>query len=211
VESGTCAGSPSGQRSVPFEITDPSENDGRALVVVERLHRPETDFPHASKPIPVGRPLAALIFWQAASAPGGSPFHPGDETNHPQEAHELLGWYEIRYADGLTRAAEARFGRNLLAWDEGHGLLYHAREVEAGALPGGGPIVIWGFEWTNPRPAVPIESVTLRGAGALPELRRPEGGTSDARPMLFALTGIEWPHWGDYRPGKGDGQLPGMA
>jgi hypothetical protein len=192
---------------LPYEIVDPDGNGGAAAIAVERLHRPEGDYPHSSGPVPIGGRYAALLFWQVATERGGVSYHAGDQTNHPRESHELLGWYGIRYVDGLTRSAEVRYGENVLAWDEGYGLLYHARAARAGSLPGGAPLVIYGLEWTNPRPAVEIESVRLCGAGATPELR-PEGGTSDARPMLLGITAIEWPKWEDYRSGS-EGRPPG--
>jgi len=194
---------------VPYELMSGSKNGGMVGVVVARGHETTDEFPHSSARIAVGERLVSLIFWQVATMKGGSAFHAGDETNYPREAHELLGWYEMAYADGLTRCAEVRYGENVAAWNEGHQLLYHAREAEAGELSGGGPLVIWGLEWTNPRPAVPVEWVTLHGARAMPELRRPENGASDARPMLLAMTAVEWPKWEDYRPGKAR-RLPGF-
>jgi len=192
---------------IPYELVEPSSNDGKTAVVVERLHKPEADYPHDSAPIPVGGNYGGLIFWQVAAERGGEPVHAGDGTNHPRESSEMLGWYEIRYADGLTRGAEVRYAENVGAWDEGYALLYHAREVPAGELPDGAPLVIWGLEWTNPRPEVEIESVVLRGARAIPELRY-EGSTSDAKAMLLGITAVETPKWEDYRPEKA-GKLPG--
>jgi hypothetical protein len=208
---------------LPYEIVDPSRNAGNAAVVVERPSRvpqalacgrqaeacpaPRPSFPQASTPIRVNGKYASLIFWQVATEKGGRPAHAGDGTNYPREAAELLGCYEIRYADGLVRSAEIRYGENVGAWDSGHELLYYAREVPAGALPDGRPLVIWGLEWTNPRPALAIESVVLKGARPLPETRS-QGGSSDARPMLLGITAIEHPKWEDYRPGK-EGKLPG--
>ena len=170
---------------------------------------PQAAFPHQSAPIPIGGSYASLIFWQVATDKGGRPAHAGDGTNYPREAAELLGYYEIRYADGLVRSAEIRCGENVGAWDSGHELLYYAREVPAGVRPDGKPLVIWGLEWTNPRPAVTIESVVLKGARPLPETRA-QGGSSDARPMLLGITAIEHPKWEDYRPGK-EGKLPGYS
>ncbi len=190
-----------------YELLDPAANQGCVGVVVERLQKPETQYPQASKAIRIGGKYASLIFWQVATAAGGRPAHAGDGTNHPREAAELLGWYEIRFADGLTRQAEVRYHENVGAWDEGHVLLYYAREVESGRLPEGKPLVIWGLEWTNPRPEVEIESVTLHGARTMPE--RGEGHFSGARPMLLGITAIEALKWEDYRPGK-EGKLPGV-
>jgi hypothetical protein len=79
--------------------------------------------------------------------------------------------------------------------------------VTAGSLPDGEPLVLWGFEWTNPRPAVEIESVTMHGARTDPA--RPEGGFSEARPMLLGITAVETPKWEDHRPGK-EGKIPGL-
>lgn len=191
---------------VPYELLDPAGGEGRVGVVVERLQKPGDRYPHASAEIPIGGKYGSLIFWQVATARGGRPAHAGDGTNHPREAAELLGWYEIRFRDGLTRAAEIRFHENAGAWDEGHALLYYAREVEAGSLPDGRPLVVWGLEWTNPRPEVGIESVVVRGARTMED--RHEGGHSEARPMLLGITAVEFPKWEDYRPGKA-GKLPG--
>lgn len=193
---------------VPFELVDPATNGGRAGVVVARLHQRPDRYPHQSAAIPIGGKYGSLTFWQVATSKGARPVHAGDGTNYPRESAELLGWYEIRFADGLTRAAEVRYAENVLAWDEGYGLLYHAREAQAGRLPDGSPLVIYGLEWTNPRPEFEIESVVLNGARAMPDLR-PEGDTSDARPMLLGITATETPKWEDYRPGKA-GKLPGM-
>ena len=194
------------QDGVPFEIAD--ADDGCVGVVVERLQKPETAYPHASAPIPVKGKYGGLIFWQVATAKGGRASHAGDGTHYPREAAELLGWYEIRFADGLTRQAEIRYHENVAAWDESHAMLYHTREVEAGALPSGKPLTIWGFEWTNPRPAVEIESVTMHGART--DAGRPAGGFSEARPMLLGITAVETRKWEDYRPGK-EGKIPGIG
>jgi len=200
---------------IPYEIAD-------GAVVVERAHKPAGEYPYQSAAIPVGGKYGSLIFWQVATSKGGDAGHAGDGTNHPREAAELLGWYEILYADGLTRSAEIRYHENVLAWDSGHGLLYYAREIPAGKLlgaqasrllppgtpPADTPLVIWGLEWTNPRSAVPIVSVTLHGARSVSELRWSDG-VSDARPMLLGITAVETPKWEDYRPGK-KGKLPGF-
>ena len=193
---------------VPYEIINPAENGGLAAVVVARRHESTDEYPHDAAPIAIGGKHAGLIFWQAATEKGGEAMHAGDGTNYPREAAELLGWYEILYADGLTRAAEIRYAENTLAWNQGFGMLYSAREVPAGTRPGGESLVIWGLEWTNPRPAVEIVAVTLRGAKGLQEIR-PKGEVSNARPMLFGITGIEHPKWEDYRPGM-EGRLPGV-
>jgi hypothetical protein len=186
---------------LPYEI-------GPTAVVVERLHAAAPRYPYQSTPIPIGDAYASLIFWQVADREGTHPMHAGDGTHYPREAAELLGWYEILYADGLTREAEIRYDQNILEWDHGFGNLYHAREIRAGQLPDGRPLVIWGLEWTNPRPHIPIESVTLQGSRGLPHTR-PENQVSDARPILLGITAVQAPRWKDLRPDL-DGKLPGF-
>ncbi len=192
---------------VPYSFGGAGEASGSAVVVVERAHKSEAEYPHVSASIPIEGEYGALIFWQAADAKGGEPAHAGDGTNFPRDAAELLGWYEVRYADGLSRSVEIRYGENVMEWDHGHALLYQPRELPAGELPDGRPLVVWGLEWTNPRPGTPIVSITLHGAGALPPEHRTHGG-SDARPMLLGITTVETPKWEDYRPEK-KGKLPG--
>ena len=190
------------QGGVPYEFTD-------RVAVVERRQLPVGPYAHDSQPVPINGKYTGLIFWQTASAKGGHLMHAGDGTHYPREAAELLGWYQILYADGLTRAAEVRYGENVLAWNEGFGPLYYAREVLAGTVGEGKPLVVRGLEWTNPRPAVEIVSVTLKGAGATPETRPRQDGVSTARPVLLGITALEGPRWEDYRPGK-EGKVPGL-
>jgi len=185
---------------VPFALTE-------RAVVVERLHQPGGDHHHVSAPITIAGKYASLIFWQASDGPGDRPMHAGDGTHYPREAAELLGRYEITYEDGLVATAEVRYGENLRAWNEGYGLLYHAREVPVGRQADGKPLVMYGFEWTNPRADVEIVSVALHGAKGTPDLRESHAASA-ARPMLLGITGIEAPNWGDFRPGKA-GRWPG--
>ena len=194
---------------VPFEIADPGKNGGRCAIVAERRHVPAQTYPHSSLPIAIGGKYGSLIFWQMTTAPGAASAHVGDGTNFPHDATELIGWYEVVYADGLTHAVEIHYGESVGAWDEGFKSLYHAREVRVGELPDGKPLVMWGLEWTNPRAHVEIVSVTLHGARAVPEIR-PSKRVSAARPMLLGITAIELPKWEDCRGGKAPA-LPGLG
>ena len=53
----------------------------------------------------------------------------------------------------------------------------------------GAPAVLWASEWVNPRPDVPIVSVTLVGTP----------GPSAAEPLLFGITAVAKPRVEDYR------------
>ena len=85
---------------------------------------------------------------------------------------------------------EIRFDETVGRWDAGLGRTYYlTRPVVAGRLPDGRDAVLWASEWTNPRPDVPIVSVALVGSP----------GPSDARPILFGVTGVQKPRVEDYR------------
>lgn len=169
---------------LPYAIGDPA----RGLSVVVAARRPGAQPTRVDLPV-VGR-WASLVFLQAATAQGRPGIHAGDQTHFPRESSELLGFYEIRYADGLLAAHEIRFDETIARWDASHGtMLYFGRPFVSGRLPDGRDAVLWGSEWTNPRPDVSITSVTLVGSP----------GPSDALPILLGVTAVEKPRVEDYR------------
>jgi hypothetical protein len=171
---------------LPFLVADPARRGGRSCVVVSR--RPGEEPTQVTLPIS-GR-WASLVFLHAATGPGRPTTHAGDQTHFPRESSELLGFYEIRYADGLVANHEIRYEENVGRWDAGLDLLlYHARSVPAGRLPDGRQAVLWASEWTNPRPDVPIASVRMVGTP----------GPSDALPVLFGVSAVHKPRVEDYR------------
>lgn len=170
---------------VPYAIGDPAR--GPSVVVAAR--RPGPDPTRVE--LPVRGRWASLLFVQSATGKGREPIHAGDQTHFPHESSELLGFYEVRFADGLVAAHQIRFDENVGAWDEGlEGIFYPTRPIVSGRLPDGRPAVVWASEWTNPRPDVPIVSVALVGSP----------GPSDARPILLGVTAVARPRVEDYRP-----------
>jgi hypothetical protein len=171
---------------LPYAIADPALREGRSAVVVAR--RPG-EAP-MRVPLPVRGRWASLVFVHSATGAGRPEVHAGDQTHFPRESSELLGFYEIRYEDGLVAAHEIRYGETVGRWDAGLALpLYFARPLVAGRLPDGRADVVWASEWANPRPDVPIASVTLVGAP----------GPSNARPILLGVTAVEKPRVEDLR------------
>ncbi len=169
---------------LPYAIGDPAR--GPSAVVVAR--RPGDQPTRAELPV-VGR-WASLLFLQAATGEGRPGIHAGDQTHFPRESSELLGFYEIRYADQLVATHEIRFDETVARWDVSHAKpLYLGRPVVSGRLPDRRDAVLWASEWANPRPDVPIVSVTLVGAP----------GPSAALPVLFGVTAVEKPRVEDYR------------
>jgi hypothetical protein len=171
---------------LPYAIGDPALRDGRAAVVVAR--RPG-DTPNRAE-IPVRGRWASLVFVQSATAEGRPSIHAGDQTHFPRESSELLGFYEIRYEDELVQVHEIRYDETVGRWDAGLRLpFYLARPLVPGKLPDGRAAVVWASEWANPRPDVPIASVTLVGSP----------GPSNARPILLGITAVEKPRVEDLR------------
>ena len=171
---------------LPYRIIAPSANGGKSCVLVSRM---KSEIP-MEVPLPITGRWASLVFIQSATGKGRDTIHAGDQTHFPRESSELLGFYEIRYADGLGAAHEIRCDETVAAWDAGFAApLYFTRAISAGVLPDGRKAVLFASEWTNPRPDVPIVSVTMKGSP----------GPSSACPILFAVTAIEKPRVEDYR------------
>ena len=155
---------------LPYAIADPARWGGRSAVRVAR--RPGDTPTRAALPIR-GR-WASLVFVQSATGEGRPTIHAGDQTHFPRESSELLGFYEIRYEDDLVATHEIRYDETVGRWDAGLALpFYFARPLVAGTLPDGRAAVVWASEWANPRPDVPIASVTLVGSPG-PSKRPPD-------------------------------------
>jgi hypothetical protein len=169
---------------LPYVIGDPAR--GPSAVVVGR--RPGAEPTRIALPV-AGR-WASLLFLQSATDAARPAIHAGDQTHFPHESSELLGYYEVRFADELTATHEVRFDETVGRWDAGLGRPYYlARSVVCGRLPDGRAAVAWASEWVNPRPDVPIVGVTLVGSP----------GPSEARPVLLGVTAVEKPRVEDYR------------
>ena len=172
------------RHGLPYVIADPAH--GPSAVVVGRRPGPEP----TRAELPVSGRWASLLFLHAATGEGRESIHAGDQTHFPHESSELLGFYEIRFADGLVAAHEIRFDETVGPWNAGLGRTYYlARPVVSGRLGDGRAAVLWASEWTNPRPDVPIVSVALVGSP----------GPSEARPVLFGVTAVAKPRVEDYR------------
>ncbi len=179
------------QNGIPYRIIDPAANGGVSCVLVSRL---AGEGLVSEVALPVAGRWASLIFIQSATEAGRPSVHPGDQTHMPQESGELLGHYEIKFADGLSAAQAIRYEETVSAWDSGFSVTpyltyYFARALDAGKLPNSKRAVLWASEWANPRPDVPIVSVKLIAAPA----------PTSSSPILFGITAVEKPHVEDYR------------
>ncbi|GMA16653.1 glycoside hydrolase [Deinococcus metallilatus] len=85
---------------------------------------------------------------------------------------EVIGRYEIRYADGSVLNQPLEYGRHIRAWTDTLPSSMISAPGWVGKTRDGLDINVPVLEWTNPKPGVVIQSVTLvsEGKGANPTL-----------------------------------------
>lgn len=178
----------SGLRKGNFSVSGLDCRLGNGAILISRAHK-KTAAP-VQVTIPLSGNFAALVFLQTSTGQPRDTVHAGDGTFFANESSELIGLYDIVFRDGLVLPADIRAGENVGHWDAGFkSILYHARNIEAGTLPNGDPLLIWGLEWTNPRPDAEIAEIRFHGSN----------GPSDAQPLLLGITTIEKDRLSDYR------------
>ncbi|MEF2279506.1 beta-N-acetylhexosaminidase [Deinococcus sp. YIM 134068] len=109
--------------------------------------------------VELGRKAEALAFLHTTGWPAA--------TNR-----EVVGRYEVRYADGSVQNVPLEYGRHLRAWTDTVPTSLVAAPGWAGRTRDGLEVNVPVLEWTNPKPGVAIQSVTLvsEGKGANPTL-----------------------------------------
>lgn len=112
--------------------------------------------------IPVGRPADTLCFLQT--------YHPGPALNElakqKQDAGVLLFHFVVHYADGSTADIPVRWQQEIERWQAGD-----LRDLPAARLAWTIPFAsrkgnrsalrLYAFEWTNPKPQLPVATVDL--------------------------------------------------
>jgi len=132
--------------------------------------------------IPVETNAASLVFLHVSTKAGENlnTYH----SNYPLDTAELLGYYRIRYADGLEEVLPVRYGRNIShAGGDFADQVYFARTVNLQPADGGKPVLAYACEWVNPRPNRRIKAVDLVGVD----------NKSGAYPVLLAVTAVKPP------------------
>jgi hypothetical protein len=119
-----------------------------------------------SRWIAIGKDVSSIIFLHAADKPATNvPAY--EATWNYDDTAELLGWYEVVYADGFVATVPVRYGINILEKDWGRtrsaATAYEATVIPW-AKPGASPLSFFAYEWVNPRFGKTIRAVRLRGA-----------------------------------------------
>jgi hypothetical protein len=168
---------------VLYDIYDFKTSPVPTLVMLKGPNIPG-NLPEAVKNIAVGDRVDALFFLHAARV---------DRPRTPEEIRDRVfpevARYTVHYADGSTLDIPMRLGWNVESYVQRSPVeLPSARlALTQKASQGDMQIAAYSSQWTNPRPDVVIESVSLGYLpGIAPELRR-------VVPALVALTAAHSP------------------
>ncbi len=149
--------------NTPFQL---SGDANRSVVVVGVDGAGGTGLPKESGNIAIGVDATSLIFLHAAAraATNKESFR---LIYDPDDTADLLGWYEIVYADGFVATIPIRYGVNIQEWNwaartSASDYCYGADAVALGGV-GNKAITFFAYEWTNPRLGQTIASVRLKG------------------------------------------------
>lgn len=113
--------------------------------------------------VQVGADVSSLIFHHACRKRGRNEYA-YDATWNFADTAELLGWYEIEYADGFVQTAPVRYGVNILETEWLRSPMPRSFSYEAQLEPRGDGQADFAFEWINPRLGITIREVRLHSA-----------------------------------------------
>jgi hypothetical protein len=153
----------------------PDSDEPRAIIVGSRGEGPILG-PQESKAITVNEDATSLLFLHGTSHMGINQDAYYCLSNFADTA-ELLGWYEIKYEDGLLITVPLRYGVNIAAISPNSRMIgatdgapergptapYDAEAIECSGNSGTGAR-FYAFEWVNPRLGKVITEVQLKGA-----------------------------------------------
>jgi hypothetical protein len=155
---------------VPFRLTDPAANAGKACLMLAAGDTPAGRYPTVLRSIRVGLRTPALYFLHVSGVPGRR-----DRRLYADSNPGLLGYYTVRYADGQTDRVPLTYQATIHDWNGQRGPAQAVgvweAHTRAGAL-----VSLAAVEWRNPRPQVSIQSLDFTST------------LSDARPVLLGLT-----------------------
>ena len=126
--------------SVPFEILDPTINNGKGCIVLRGPNR--SQFPMTSEPIAVNRRCKSLYFLHTAMWVNAEP------------GQSLLD-YRITYADGTSLSVPMAYQSQIGDWWQA-GDYDHARVVYRE-----GDRCVFATRWVNSKPDQPIRSIQV--------------------------------------------------
>ncbi|MFN7993275.1 MAG: beta-N-acetylhexosaminidase [Bryobacteraceae bacterium] len=119
-----------------------------------------------STAIPVNADVSSIVFLHASAKPAQNvPAY--QATWNYDDTAGLLGWYEIRYADGFVTTVPVRYGLHILESSWGANVVAGRTAYEAVAVNppnGASGATFFAYEWPNPRLGKPVKSIRLVAA-----------------------------------------------
>ncbi|MBI3279807.1 MAG: family 20 glycosylhydrolase [Acidobacteria bacterium] len=165
----------------------PDSVTARAIVVGSRGEGPVLA-PPESQPIKIGEDATSLLFLHATSHSASNRKAYAAIYNFADTA-DLLGWYEITFADGFILTIPIRYGVNIASADGASKSPYAADAIECGR-EAGTSVRFFAFEWVNPRLGKVITQVRLKGAsrfeGPPDEFRGQPGQSAKSNAIILA-------------------------
>jgi hypothetical protein len=187
----TLRGSNSLPEGFPAEILSPGLRDLRGIPFRLGAHRAVIGKKARAAgmanafTIPLKGRFDSLVFLHACG---------GNAERIPWQALKRVASYRVEYGDGRKVEIPVEYGGNIGPWNRRHGepmpqAFYRHQGYLATWLADpflraktafGGDVCLYGFEWINPRPSVPILKFHLRAED-----------DSDSAVHLFGVTGIQ--------------------
>lgn len=96
---------------------------------------------------------------------------------------EVVGCYEVKYADGTVEKAEIVYGKDICFWKNYHGTnegAYAANPSLMGVSEEGLHYTVFAMEWVNPKPDIEIASIDVLSSARM-----------DGRIVLFGITAVK--------------------
>ena len=143
-----------------------------------------------SAAIPINEDASSIIFLHAAAKPARN-VNADDYTWNYADTADLLGWYEVTYADGFVENVPLRYGVNILeaGWGKSHDpsqLSYEAELIDCNDS-GKEPLTFFAYEWINPRRGIRVKEVRLKASTGF---RNVDGRTAPENPLLLAAVSV---------------------
>ncbi|MBN1641694.1 MAG: family 20 glycosylhydrolase [Anaerolineae bacterium] len=144
---------------------------GDGVILVESPHVRAGASPQEVT-IPIGEQVSGLVFAHACTSMG--------PVARETRGREPIAQYVVRYADGSAHTIDVAYGVHVAEWNRRHGApLGNRAHRHAGYVATypvdplwqaksacGEDVTLYGLEWVNPRPEVPVASVHVDAVDA---------------------------------------------
>jgi len=193
-------------KSKVFRLSNTENESVKCAIAVSSVGPGENPLPSVVHGIQINEDVSSLIFLHASALPSENQ---KAYFNIPDffDSADLLGWYEIIFEDGYKDIVPIQYGVNILEWNPGAENRLDKREGETGSPQNiycyeadpvncsadeKNPIILFAYEWINPRFGKIIKEVNLCGTINYQALQQ-DYGKPETKPMksnAIILAGI---------------------